>query len=350
MKAAVIQGNNITVEDLPDPEPAAGQLLVEPLATGICGSDLHLRQQMQELADQLPADELPRIVPGHEFVSKIVAVGTGVDPSFRPGMRVTANPFTQGKLGPECIGLSPDFSGGIATLSKVDAVRAVLVPEGIDDSLAALTEPLAVGIRAADTADRHAGPNLVIGCGPVGLAVIFALKSAGRGPVIAADFSAPRRAAAEALGADIIIDPAQDSPYNKWADVAFSESLPSPLLNEKVGKRIVAPNIFECVGAPGLLDQITKAAPQFSHIIVVGVCSHEDKLTPLIGITKELTLEFSFAYRMSQFRQALQMIETHPDRARHFVTRELPLNDTKQGFELLQRNPEEIKIIIKPQQ
>jgi threonine dehydrogenase-like Zn-dependent dehydrogenase len=44
------------------------------------------------------------------------------------------------------------------------------------------------------------------------------------------------------------------------------------------------------------------------------------------------------------------MIETHPDRARHFVTRELPLNDTKQGFELLQRNPEEIKIIIKPQQ
>lgn len=348
MRAAVLQGGDISVRHIPDPQVSEGRLLVAPIAAGICGSDLHLREQMRELSRTAPADELPAIVPGHEFSGKIVAVGRGSDPRFRPGMVVIANPFTYGVAGPECIGLSPAFSGGIAELSVVDAVRALVVPAEVPAHLAALTEPLAVGLHAVRLANRVPGPNIVIGCGPVGLAVIFALRMAGRGPILAADYSASRRAAAAALGADVVVDPAKDSPYSHWRELAFAEGRMSPLLETRFA-RPAAPNIFECVGAPGLINTIMSAAPAHSHIIVVGVCAHEDRLVPLTGIQKELTVEFSFAYTMAELAQSLENIAGNPELVSGFVTRELPIEQTANAFDTLADNPEEVKILIRPQ-
>ncbi|NED68542.1 zinc-binding dehydrogenase, partial [Streptomyces sp. SID10244] len=71
---------------------------------------------------------------------------------------------------------------------------------------------------------------LVIGCGPVGLAVIATLKAAGHGPVVAADFSPSRRNVAERIGADVVVDPGQQSPYRRWAELAGRELPSSPLL------------------------------------------------------------------------------------------------------------------------
>jgi len=351
MRAAALHGRDIEVLDLPDPVVSEGRILVAPIAAGICGSDLHLREQMGEVSDATPADQaaaLPRIVPGHEFSATIVEVGPGVDARFRPGMIITANPFTVGAEGPECVGLSPTFSGGIASLSVVDAVRSLTVPAGVPPHLAALTEPLSVGLRASRLANRNPGPNIVIGCGPVGLAVIFALRAAGRGPILAADFSASRRAAAEALGADIVIDPAEGSPYDHWAELSFVEGQTSPLL-EKAFSRPAAPNIFECVGATGLIDQVMNGAPQHSHVIVVGVCAHEDHFVPLTGIQKELTLEFSFAYTMDEFQESLNNIADYPDLVSQFVTRQVPLEETAAAFDALATSPEEVKILIRPQ-
>ena len=352
MRAAVLQGRGIEIMQLPDPVVGEGRILVAPIAAGICGSDLHLREQMGELSDTTPAEarqDLPRIVPGHEFSATIVEVGSGVDAHFQPGMILTANPFTYGAAGPECVGLSPSFSGGIAELSVVDGVRAVAVPEAVPPHLAALTEPLAVGLHASRLADRVSGPNIVIGCGPVGLAVIFALRAAGRGPILAADFSASRRAAAAALGADIIIDPGESSPYQHWAELGLVEGAASPLL-EREFSRPAAPNIFECVGAAGLIDQVMGSAPQHSHIVVVGVCAHQDSIVPLNGIQKELSIEFSFAYTMAEFRESLRSIGDHPELASQFVTQELPLESTAAAFDVLASNPEEVKILIRPQQ
>ncbi len=347
MRAAVMDGKVIEVRTLPDPIPGPGQILVAPIATGICGSDLHFREQVVEAVEQGVA--MPPIVPGHEFSGTIVEVGSGVDGRFKAGAIVTANPFTHGAEGPECVGLSTSFSGGLATLSRVDAIRSILVPESVPPHLAALTEPLAVGLRAASLADRNPGPNLVIGCGPVGLAVIFALRAAGRGPILAADYSAPRRRAAEALGADIVIDPAVHSPFERWSDLAFTEAAMSPLL-EGTFDRPVAPNIFECVGARGLIDQITAQAPQHSHIIVVGVCAHQDHFVPLNGIQKELTLEFSFAYTMVDFQESLARIAQSPDQVEHLVSSRLPLDQTAAAFDALASDPEEVKVLVHPQE
>ncbi len=353
MRAAVLQGRSITVETLPDPTPASGQLLVKPLFTGICGSDLHYRERAIAAEEALacgPNGGLPRIVPGHEFSAEFVDAGPGVETAFKAGDRLTALPFTLGPCGQgfEVIGLSPNYSGGLSSLSLVDASRAFVIPAEVPSDLAALTEPLAVGLHAANLATRNRAPNLVLGCGPVGLAVVFALLSQGRSPVLAADFSAARRAAAEAFGADLVIDPAKDSPFQCWRDLGFAPLPASPLLEGEFRGLLPGANIFDCVGAPGLLDQIVKNAPQHSHVITVGVCAHEDKLTPREAIVNELTLEFSFAYRSDEFCAALGAIAAEPERVRQLITSRLPLAETAAAFDRLASQPEEIKVLIDP--
>lgn len=348
MRAAVLQGKTLTIRSVPDPSPAAGQLLVRPLYTGICGSDLSARKQMAALADTLPPEHLPEIIPGHEFSAEIVGIAPGTNTALRFGDRITGLPFTHTHEGPQTIGLSPAHGGGLAELTCIDAVRSFRIPEGVPADLAALTEPLSVGLHATNLASRNRAPNVVIGCGPVGLSVILALTLAGRGPVLAADFSPERRAAAAALGADIVIDPSTDSAFTHWDSLAFIPHTMSPLLERDFRGLPPGANIFECTGVPGMIDQVIKGAPPHSHIIVAGVCPHEEKLTPLDGIIRELTLEFSFAYRPEEFAAALALIEKHPDKAARLITSLQPLASTEAAFDSLAKNPSEIKILIEP--
>jgi len=163
MRAATLQGRTFAVRELPDPSPAAGQLLVRPLFTGICGSDLSLRKQLAALADTLPADQLPVIIPGHEFSAEIVGIAPGTQTALKVGDLITGLPFTHTHDGPQTIGISPGHGGGLATLSCIDAVRSFRIPDGVPAELAALTEPLSVGLHAAGLANRQKAPNLVIG-------------------------------------------------------------------------------------------------------------------------------------------------------------------------------------------
>src|ERR1700743_2755283 len=92
---------------------------------------------------------------------------------------------------------------------------------GVAAAPAGLAEPLAVGVHAVAKAGIRGGEvPLVIGCGPVGLAVIAALRIKGVHPIIAADYSPARRARAEKMGADVVVDPAQTQPYASWAEHA----------------------------------------------------------------------------------------------------------------------------------
>lgn len=348
MRAATLHGRTIAIRDLPDPAPAAGQLLVRPVFTGICGSDLSLRKQLAGLAATLAPEHLPVIIPGHEFSAEIVGIAPGTDTKLKAGDLITGLPFTHTHDGPQTIGMSPGHGGGLATLTCIDAVRSFRVPEGVPADLAALTEPLAVGLHAAGLASRNTGPNVVIGCGPVGLAVILSLSLRGRGPILAADFSPERRAAAAALGADIVIDPATESALTRWDDLGLTPHPMSPLLARDFRGLPPGANIFECTGAPGLIDQIIKGAPPHSHIVVAGVCPHEEKLTPLDGILRELTLEFSFAYRPEEFAAALALIAAHPHKAARLITSRQPLANTEAAFDSLAGNPSEIKILIDP--
>ena len=85
-----------------------------------------------------------------------------------------------------------------------------------------------------------------------------------------------------------------------------------------------------------------------SHIIVVGVCPHEDTLTPYEGIVRELTLEFSFAYRPHEFGEALGLLQSHSELAARLITSRQPLASIEAAFDSLAANPHEIKVLINP--
>jgi len=189
---------------------------------------------------------------------------------------------------------------------------------------------------------------MVIGCGPVGLAVIASLKARGLGPVIAADFSAERRAAAERMGADRVIDPARVSPHASWADFQVPGTRAEAIMAAMSGAPRRRPVIFECVGAPGVLQQIAEAAPAGALIIVAGVCMEADRIDPLIFIVKEVELRFVYGYSREEFAASLENLAEGRTRYPEIVTGIVGLAETPEAFVRLQTDKSQIKILVAP--
>jgi len=228
MRAAVMLNHKLSVETLPTPEPGPGEVLVKTLACGICGSDLHALKHTEKLVEVSQRSggvfsmDLSRgIVMGHEFCVEVVAHGPSTKKQLKVGTRACSMPVIIRPTGVETVGYSNDNPGGYAERMLLSEALLLEVPNGLAAEHAALTEPLAVGVHAVAKANvRGDEVPLVIGCGPVGLAVIAALKLKGLHPIVAADYSPARRALAEKMGADIVVDPARSQPYATWAEHA----------------------------------------------------------------------------------------------------------------------------------
>ena len=216
MKAVVCQNSELRVEELPEPVPGPGQVLLEVLRCGICGSDLHVRQHgdhLQQLMrrvgyDQSFPSQADPLVFGHELCCEVLDYGAGCHERIARGTRVVAQPFLRTAGGIEVAGLSKFATGGYAERMLLQESALVPVPNGLSAEMAALTEPMSVGwhaVRRSEAGKKDVA--IVIGCGPVGLAVICLLRARGVKTVIASDFSAGRRALAQQCGADVVIDP-----------------------------------------------------------------------------------------------------------------------------------------------
>jgi len=225
----------------------------------------------------------------------------------------------------------------------------VPVPGDLPSNVAALTEPLAVANHAVARAQLEGDEvPMVVGCGPIGLAMILALKARGIGPVIASDFSAGRRALAEKLGADVVVDPAVKSPYKSWLEAAAPADydISSPLAMLGLDTRAKPCVIFECVGIPGLIQQIMVEAPARSRIVVVGVCMESDSFEPIVAIGKELNLNFAFAYSGEEFAQTLYDLADGKLDAGSIITSVVRPEGVVDAFETLATPEDEAKIMI----
>ena len=191
---------------------------------------------------------------------------------------------------------------------------------------------------------------LVIGCGPIGLAVIAALKMRGAGPIIASDFSAARRALARRMGADIVVDPRTTSPYAMLADsttpAGFDASRFAALF--ATGPRRRPAVIFECVGVPGVLGEIMEGAPAGARIVVVGVCMQTDQLEPFFGIVKQLDLQFVLAYTAAEFADTLGYIAEGKVDVSPLITGRVGLDGVKQAFADLASPEHHAKVLVEP--
>jgi threonine dehydrogenase-like Zn-dependent dehydrogenase len=333
-------------------------VLVKTLACGICGSDLHALRYAEQFVESqrragalFPMDLSRDVVMGHEFCVEIVEHGPGTSRALAAGTRVCSRPALMRPDGPRTVGYSADTPGGYAEYMRLTEALLLPVPNGLASEHAALTEPMAVGLHAV--AKARLLPDdapLVIGCGPVGLAVIAALRLSGARPIVAADFSARRRDLAVAVGADVVVDPATVTPWQSWREAAvWREPGRAPALPPWVAGPPVRPAVvFECVGVPGVLDQIMAAAPRGTRIVVVGVCMEADTIHPMLGISKELNLQFVLGYTPEEFAATLGHIAEGRIPAAPLVTGRVGLAGVAEAFETLASPDRHAKILVEP--
>ena len=221
MKAVVCHHGDFEVQDVAEPEPGKGQILLNVLRCGICGSDLHARHHADELAEATERVGYPHImrshehvVLGHEFVGEIADYGAKTHRRWKLGKRVVAMPMRRNNGVAHLTGLSTQAPGAYAERVLVEESLAFPVTNGISDDHAALTEPMAVSLHAVNRSEiRRRDTAIVIGCGPIGLGVIAMLKAKGVRHIVASDYSPTRRNLAKAMGAHVVVDPSQGSPY-----------------------------------------------------------------------------------------------------------------------------------------
>ena len=301
MKAAYFENGEVRVGDLPDPVPGKGQALVRTHSCGLCASDQHFLKggrNIIELSRRLGGpyaalDFARPFVPGHEFVGEVLDYGAGSARRVKPGRRVTSVPIMRQNGGHAVVGYSHECPGGFGELMLLDEDIMIEVPEGLPDDHAACIEPLAVGLeharRGRPTKDDTA---LVIGCGAIGLGVIAGLKLMGVAPIVAADFHPGRRELAVAMGAHIAVDPREISPHAPLPD--FGNRRPNL--------------IYECVGLPGMLQQLIEAAPFDGRIVMGGYCMEAEQLFVFAAQNKRLNIQFAGGEEPQDMDTALRAI------------------------------------------
>ncbi len=340
MRAAVMRNSKLVVDTVPDPVPREGEVLVKTLACGICGSDLHALKHADKLVEAARETESPfmldlarDVIMGHEFCAEVMEYGPNTEVEVRPGERVVSMPLVLRGGRIVGIGYSNDVPGGYGELMLLSPALVLPVPNGLATEHAALTEPMAVGVHAVAKARLEPqDASLVIGCGPVGLAVIAALKLRRADPIVAADFSPMRRALAERMGAHVVVNPAERRPIEAFREVAHTR----PAV------------VFECVGVPGILNQVMRDAPLGARVVVAGVCMQDDVIKPMLGINKELSLQFVLGYAPDEFAQTLQLIADGEIDVAPLVTGRVGIDAVPGAFEALATPDAHAKILVEP--
>jgi threonine dehydrogenase-like Zn-dependent dehydrogenase len=347
VRAAVLNKGRIVVrDDVEEPTPGFGQVLVQVKACGICGSDLHFARHggdMLALGKQLSgmpslgAEEdldLDRdVFMGHEFAAEVLEVGPDTEAAAPVGSLVTSLPVLMAMDGIKPIVFSNSVKGGYGERMLLTAPMLLEVPNGLPAHHAALTEPMAVGLHAVNRSGIEQGEGaIVLGCGPVGLAVVAALQVRGIEPIVAADYSTARRRLAETMGAQVTVDPREETGWAAWSRAGSGRP----------------PVVFEAIGVPGILNDILRSAPAQSRVVVVGVCMETDAINPFFGISKELNLQFVLGYDPMEFAGSLRSIAEGEIDVAPMVTAQVPLDDVPWAFEALGDPEEHCKIVVEP--
>jgi 2-desacetyl-2-hydroxyethyl bacteriochlorophyllide A dehydrogenase len=339
MRAAVLTGiRQVRLEERPEPQARPGWVVVRVESASICGTDSH---QYDGRVDT----PFPR-VPGHDFAGRVEAVGDGVDGSL-VGTPVAVKPSlpcgecadcNAGRLA-DCgskrlIGLWSD--GCMAEKVAVPQVNLVPRPDGVEDWQACLLEPLAVGLNTVDRLQIMLGETvLVLGQGPIGLALtrLCALSGAGR----------------------LIVTDAREAPFAVSRAYGATECL-------NVTETDVVPAVAGLTGGAGADIVIETSGFPASSAIVLDVVRKEGKVAhigwandlpplPVIPIMAKTLTVFGVGGNggRGQYERSIELVRSGRIDLGPMVTHRFALDDIAAAFETAASKAEgAIKVVVRP--
>jgi L-idonate 5-dehydrogenase len=320
VKAVVVHGaNDLRVDDLPDPVPQEGEVLVAMEWGGICGSDI---SYWRNGASGTAVLKHP-LVLGHEVAGHIAGVGAGVA-GFDVGQRVTVHPATAAGGYWGSAAFDPHTDGGFSEMKVVRAEQIRALPDAVETEWGAVAEPLAVAMHAVNRAGKVRGRDVLVnGAGPIGSLAVAAAKYAGAASVVAADVADAPLSIAKAMGADAVVN------------VSAGEELPSD-----VGLA------FEASGAPPALGAVLRAVARGGVVVQVG--NLPGKAVPAnLGdlVTREITWIGSYRF-VDEITDAVAAMENGLD-VSPLITHRYPINEAAEAIAVAaDRNSGSSKVLI----
>jgi (R,R)-butanediol dehydrogenase/meso-butanediol dehydrogenase/diacetyl reductase len=333
MRAAVMQGLHkpLAIQTLPDPTPGEGELVVKVGRCGICGSDLHMTE---DAGYGMKAGD----VLGHEFAGEVVALGKGVE-GIRTGDLVSVIPLKSCGQCAACkagdLAWCDKFGlqgGGYAEYALTRPNQCVILPRSLSLSDGAIVEPLAVALHGVSMSGIKPGDKvIVLGAGPIGLAVAFWARRAGASKVVMQDVAPHQRERALEMGAtDFIVD--REDPVG-----ASTRALGG-----------LADIVFECVGIPGLIAQAVQQLRGRGTIVLLGLCNQPDTFNSFAMLSKEIRLITSAFFTRGEYETSLDALDRGAAEPRTLVTETISLAETPEMFEGLKHRTHQCKVLIAP--
>lgn len=353
MKAVRFHGaRDIRVEDVAAPTARLGpnDVIIKPLTTGICGTDLH-----EYIAGPIVTPATPHVftgatnpqILGHEFSAVVQDIGPAVK-NVRPGDRVSIQPLISPRndyygrrglyhLSPEmaCIGLSWQW-GGMSELALVNDYNVVKVPDSVSDIQASLIEPAAVAIYGTDRGGVTSGSTvLVSGAGPIGALTLLAAKAAGAAVIFVSEPNPNRLKKAQELVPGIIaINPAKDD----------LETIIRDNTEEGVGVDVA----LECVGLEASLNACARAVRRQGKVVQTGLHMKPAAIDAMLWALKDITLEATWCYPVQIWPRIIRMVEAGILPLEKVVTANIAAEEVvEKGFEaLLDKAGKHLKILV----
>jgi (R,R)-butanediol dehydrogenase/meso-butanediol dehydrogenase/diacetyl reductase len=333
MQAVIHQGlhNPLKLKSVPDPVPANGEVLIEVGRCGICGSDLHMTEDIsfgKKCGDIL----------GHEFAGDVVALGSGVE-RVKIGDRVSVVPLKSCGSCPSCLAGEPAWcaemelqGGGYAELACVRERQCVILPKTASITDGAIVEPLAVALHGVILAGvRPADKVLILGAGPIGLGVAFWARRMGATNVVIQDINRYQEQRALSMGA-----------------TEFIVGLDDPVTASDQALKGKADIVFECVGVPGIISQAIEQVRVKGTVLFMGLCTRSDSFIPFVALSKEIRLQSAAFFRQQEFEATLSMLDTGVVEPKLFITDTVSLESTSAIFEELKHRTSQCKVLINP--
>jgi (R,R)-butanediol dehydrogenase/meso-butanediol dehydrogenase/diacetyl reductase len=333
MRAVTFQALHtpLAFETLPDPTPDAGEVVVKVGRCGICGSDLHMTEDAAYGCKN--GDVL-----GHEFAGEVVGFGKDVS-GFRTGDLVSVIPLKSCGHCEYCrkgeVQWCSQFGlqgGGYAEFALTHPQQCIRLPEAISLADGAIIEPLAVALHGVNLSGLREGDNvLVLGAGPIGLAVAFWARRMGAAKVAVQDIAEFQKNRALEMGADVfVVDPAD----------------PVGSAERALGSK--ADIVFECVGLPGLIAQAVDQVRNRGTILLLGLCTRPDTFNSFAMLSKEVRLVTSAFFTVAEYQASLDALAEGAIEPRLMITETIPLNAVPEVYESLKRRTEQCKVLIAP--